>query len=348
MAQTPVKKLYLHIGLHKTGTSAIQYALYHARERLKAQGFLYPESIAWYDHSHHKLTLPFWREEDCTPAFEALEDEVQTAGCPNLIISSELLPNIYQEEDRYPAFWNRLRALAEEIEVILYARRPDRLAESVFKQWCKSDDLKMAITPAAFATNATGIKLDLEKYCSVWSTTPGVTRLHLRSYELCRHTLQASFLSILGLDPALVQGFDNHKANPTLDGPQLIFRHYFNGLGLSQDHSDAVLRYVLSALPAKPKLDVFTHEQRRDLLNRYAEASRRAFQTYGDTEEAPFDDAIDMSGHPFRRPTTPEILDFLTKLSQSNKRLAAYLFDYIVKYHHGGAPYDGRGTTNRS
>ena len=39
-----MSELVLHIGTHKTGTTALQEALAAARHRLKAQGLVYPTS----------------------------------------------------------------------------------------------------------------------------------------------------------------------------------------------------------------------------------------------------------------------------------------------------------------
>ncbi|MCJ9429761.1 hypothetical protein [Kordiimonas marina] len=329
MAQTPVQKLFLHIGLHKTGTSAIQYALYHARERLKEQGVLYPASVAWNDFSHHSLTLPFWREEDYAPAFKDLRAEIEESGCQTLVISSELFPNIYEQADRWPAFWAEVQALADDIEIILYARRQDRLAESVFKQWAKSDDLKLSIPPADFIKDDVRINMDILHYCQVWAGMPGVSKLHLRSYDKCRSVLLPSFLDILGLPANITDGYNSVHANPTLDGEKLMFRHYFNGYDLPQAISDQLLAYIQKHLSSEPRLDVFTLEEKRALLARYADSNREAFKTFGN-DDTPFDDEFEASGHAFRRPTTPEVLDFFMKLSQVDKRLAAHLFDAVM------------------
>ncbi|WP_262689848.1 hypothetical protein [Kordiimonas aestuarii] len=331
------KKLFLHIGLHKTGTSAIQHALFHAREKLLAQNYLYPKSVAWDDHSHHRLLLPFWQGEDYGEAFDLLADEVAAEKCSNLILSSELFPNAYQQGARFPPLWDRVCALAEEIEIILYARRQDRLAASVFKQWSKSDDLKLAMSPSDFIADEVRINMDIEHYCRGWTNAPKVSALHLRSYDAEKKNLIKSFLAILGLPADTLSGLDRVRANPTLDGQQLIFRHYFNGLDLNQETSDALLSYILGNLSSKPALDIFTPEERHSLLERYKESNEAAFGGYGNTT-TPFDSRMEESGHVFRKPTTPEILDFFVNLSQFDKRLAAHLFDKVIAKGTGDKP----------
>ena len=336
----PAKKLYLHIGLHKTGTSAIQHALFHAREALAAKGVLYPKSVAWLDHSHHSLLLPFWRKEAFDEPFEQLSAEINASPCSTVLISSELFPNIYTQGDRFTRLWQMVSTLAEEIEVILYVRRQDRLAASVFKQWCKSDDVKLAVSPADFISDDLRINMNIEKYCVVWSELPGVTALHMRSYDHERKNLVSGFLDILGLPRDIVSGLENVRANPTMDGEQLIFRHYFNGFDLDQDTSNALLSYILGHLSPKPRLEVFSRDMRKALMERHAKTNNIAFEKHG-AKCPPFDDQFEESGHVFRKPSTPEVLDFFMKLSHVDIRLAAHLFDQVMAA--GTAMRNGEG-----
>lgn len=323
------KKLFLHIGLHKTGTSAIQHVLYHAHDALKERGILYPKSVAWDDHSHHSLLFPFWRDDDFTPEFDKLQDEIRRAGCDTVIVSSELFPNAYQQRT-FPALWQSVSALADDVEVIIYVRRQDRLAASVFKQWCKSDDLKLAMSPKDFIAETSRINMNFESYCAGWSKLPEVSKLHFRSYDHEKRDLIGSFLEILGLPRDFTGDHETVRANPTLDGEQLIFRHYFNGFDLPQDLSDALLSYLLNQLSPRPALDIFDTETRQALLQTYEKSNAAAFGTHA-AEIGGFDDRMEESGHRFRAPTTPEVLDFFLKLSQFDKRLAAHLFDHIKK-----------------
>ncbi|WP_156029484.1 hypothetical protein [Archaeoglobus fulgidus] len=61
------KELYLHIGMHKTGTSAIQKFLWTHGKVLKNLGVLYPEKfVSPPDFAHHRLPFGLrssWREK---------------------------------------------------------------------------------------------------------------------------------------------------------------------------------------------------------------------------------------------------------------------------------------------
>ena len=50
------KTIYLHIGIHKTGTTAIQYNLLQNRDWLAQQGYLYPKSCFRLQGHHYLVT----------------------------------------------------------------------------------------------------------------------------------------------------------------------------------------------------------------------------------------------------------------------------------------------------
>src|SRR5690554_1034846 len=52
------KTLYLHVGMDKTGTSAIQAFLHLNEKRLfESEGILRPSTALWGDYSHHPLAF---------------------------------------------------------------------------------------------------------------------------------------------------------------------------------------------------------------------------------------------------------------------------------------------------
>ena len=91
------RKLFLHIGRPKVGSTALQTLLHDNRELLARRGVLYPESPMLKKGSH-KLALVFQRQlrdartvESCSPSdvYDALHAEVERRGLPRVVVSTE-------------------------------------------------------------------------------------------------------------------------------------------------------------------------------------------------------------------------------------------------------------------
>jgi hypothetical protein len=88
-----MKNIYIHAGLHKTGTSALQLALYQNQNDLLEQGFYYPKiGIPPKYHGHHNIAWQFSRDRRFRPEFgdmNSLLAEIGRAKTNTVILSSE-------------------------------------------------------------------------------------------------------------------------------------------------------------------------------------------------------------------------------------------------------------------
>ncbi|EET47126.1 hypothetical protein TR2A62_0219 [Thalassobium sp. R2A62] len=140
----------MHIGPAKTGTTALQKALYSAREKLVDFSVLYPDTLDKNDYNHGKLCALFVPYGDAPRGLKKLsEAEYYDAGkslqerikldvqtiCPDiLILSSEWLASAYDHQDahKFSDFIDSL--MPDSIEVLLYARRPSNFFLSASQQ----------------------------------------------------------------------------------------------------------------------------------------------------------------------------------------------------------------------
>ncbi len=134
-------KILLHMGLHKTGTTSLQTALFNAREELKVRGVLYPDGGA--ARENHKLLTALYKDPDrvsfsvkylygddvarmrraATEMFEAIKRDVAQHRPKRLVLSSEFFfadPRA-EEQTRFRAL---LEQLSDDIEPIVYFREP--------------------------------------------------------------------------------------------------------------------------------------------------------------------------------------------------------------------------------
>ena len=88
-----MKKLILHIGTHKTGSTAIQNWLYWNRDTLAAQGVLYARTdrepyphLKKHTSLHHAL---MHASGDFRSEWQQIEEEFEASGCHTMILSEE-------------------------------------------------------------------------------------------------------------------------------------------------------------------------------------------------------------------------------------------------------------------
>jgi len=131
-----LKKIFIHMGLPKTGTSAIQNFLYKERFKMKTHGILYPESITsfnfdrskkiifknninnFFDHNY-LADIQNYPNINHDVFYKKLAAEIlENKNCENLILSSE---NLYFANDK---LLFKLKNLFKDLDIrIIFTKR---------------------------------------------------------------------------------------------------------------------------------------------------------------------------------------------------------------------------------
>src|SRR5699024_12805516 len=84
--------VYLHIGAHKTGTTALQYFLWNNRKRLRKEGYLYPKlGLGGYSHGVlANVIKPNNRDPKLPEYSRRFREEVLNSRHDNSVLSSEV------------------------------------------------------------------------------------------------------------------------------------------------------------------------------------------------------------------------------------------------------------------
>ena len=128
------KKLYLHIGANKTGSSAIQLFLVKNREKLEETGYCYPK-YGELHNAHYNISSAF----GCGPSVEGVDFKTLSkklydeCGQNSCILSSEYFITAKNAEGIYNSLSKDF-----DIEVIVYLRRHDLWYESLYNQAVKT------------------------------------------------------------------------------------------------------------------------------------------------------------------------------------------------------------------
>ncbi len=133
----PKKNLILHIGTHKTGTSAIQNLLEENRSKLASDSVWYAKTNR-EPHPHlSKHTSLFHAIRQGKEAFikekRYIETEFANSGCDTLILSEEGFCEMEPEVTEFMSLF----ADSFEITTICYLRRQDLFIESFWNQRCR-------------------------------------------------------------------------------------------------------------------------------------------------------------------------------------------------------------------
>lgn len=141
------KTIYLHIGVHKTGTTTIQNHFDASYDNLISRGMLYPKQIRLLRNdkltrAHNGLATAFGFGNNPSKLklkpgqFQnVLIEEANNSGCNKIFISSEAFCT-QTGISKIESFKNEFNEF--EIKVILFVRRQDQFLESVYQEIVKN------------------------------------------------------------------------------------------------------------------------------------------------------------------------------------------------------------------
>lgn len=208
--------LVLHIGRHKTGTTAIQSFLSDSYDELLRHGFLYPKTGRRRDgyggalKPHHaSLFLAILNDEGAgaTAMSAELEQEIATTYPQRVVLSSEVL----SRESVTQHDLERIKSLLPRmpIQVVVYLRRQDDIVMSRYAERVVRGRIGW---PRGIAAVETEIQLDyaaaLAPVCAVF----GSENVLVRSYDAERNNIIDDFLAACAIGCRL-EGAAEYRRN---------------------------------------------------------------------------------------------------------------------------------------
>jgi hypothetical protein len=170
-------RIDIHVGQHKTGTSAIQKSLNQNREWLLTKGILYPQPDC-LDAHHQIASYVLSTVEDKTVThnkfFEIVESWNKQANFQNclLLLSSEIFSEGVDFDYLKGYFSDK------KVRIIIYIRRQDLLLESVYNQVLKQNGMvidNVVETPP--------YNLDTWRLIRQWEYVVGEDNVIVKKYE---------------------------------------------------------------------------------------------------------------------------------------------------------------------
>ncbi len=147
MSETKNKIIYIHVGMHKTGTTSLQYFFSSERKYFIEQHKLYYPPAKGMTNHRHKSLFPIQRKE-----FQEIVGTAEKLGCSTILLSNESLA-MHGLDDHC---LNIIRETAPEFTVkfIIYVRRIDDFCKAWFAELHKSAPLSGKKNYAVFMNKA--------------------------------------------------------------------------------------------------------------------------------------------------------------------------------------------------
>lgn len=291
------KTVYLHIGMPKTGTTALQMFLPENETLLNEKGFSYPLMPFRFQNigkrrNGHFLTL--WEDKENAPEWEQGFSVVKEALLrhDNIILSDE---NIWSKQ-RLDNFWED--ALAEfgkigaEVRVIAYLRSQDDQVESNWNQKVKDKKTRMKITFEKFMEEERYwyMPFHYNEVLDRISSYVGKEHLTVRVYEKQQFiggSLFADFLDAIGLGLTEDYKLPDYVPNVRLPNTAVEIKRLINLAYKDEEvpdfYREIISRvYEMKAIQEAPKRDtsMFSPTMREKFMSQFAEGNAYVAREY--------------------------------------------------------------------
>jgi hypothetical protein len=189
-----LQKIFLHVGVEKTGTTTLQLTMAINRRLLQQHGFAYP--IAPGEFNHIGLTLCAANPEAVPDlrqtagvldgqAYDAflrrypaqLREELARSGCHTAMLSSEHCSSRLSTVAEVAKLYHVVAPLARECRAIVYLRRQDELVASRYSTAVKSGSTDEFHFPQEIGS------LDYLRLLNMWAAVFGEDNISVRVFE---------------------------------------------------------------------------------------------------------------------------------------------------------------------
>jgi hypothetical protein len=274
-----MRRLYLHIGSHKTGTTALQQSLHHNSELLAANGASFVSSqTAAHLHTYLGPRTPSAYIPDGFMVLdpEELAKRLSTADQELVIASSENF-SFFLHRAPIETLERTLRPHFDEIRILCYLRRQDRHAISHHQEGARmhrrAEGELWGHAPSALPLYSPGqdLYLNYDRKLGLWADVFGPENLDLKVYDRALLKDGEIFADVLATIGLTIGGLLSvGEKNTSLGAAQTKLGHLMNEFGIPQKIYEGIMARVGSdgrLLPAQTEARAF--------LERYRESNRR-------------------------------------------------------------------------
>ncbi len=293
------KRLILHIGLHKTGTSAIQRFLFENAEALSEQGFLYPvglfnsidhNPIAWcmVPSRYFPPDYPFYWDHAKKNYWAHLHEIVETSRAHTAILSGEdfsLIDQVHSLAQECAAYDTR---------IVVYLRRQDDLIWSLYNQMVKGLEFRLTWSFEEFLSKHwLSDILSFDRFLNEWSEAFGRNALTVSTYEaqVREEAFLQEFCNICGIPAMGGLSFPKERVNRSLHPSVLEAKRFLNAVSWRREEHDLLLTVLYSvsdqiSRSGRSPLQPYNIQSRLSRwMGQYEEGNRNVARTFFHRDE---------------------------------------------------------------
>ncbi|MEO0865466.1 MAG: hypothetical protein AAFY39_12955, partial [Pseudomonadota bacterium] len=276
----PQKRLVLHVGLHKTGSTYIQHHLNHHRDALRRQGVLVP--VTGFDAAlsgrpgalsgHQGLVQALRQDDDAT--WTAFHAEVAASPARTVVISAENMgfPTEPERDDLIARLFARLGNWAS-IDVVALLRAPHDYVEAFHAEWVASAHPGGARSLAETLVDHGDRLTDMAALFAPFETACGRDVL-LGDFDALKGGVGVwpGFCALAGLPGDLPE--QDLPRYPTPDRDSVLLMQLINTVVANRARRQVIMDTYFTAPPsAGPRTSLLEPEQRTALVDRFVDRS---------------------------------------------------------------------------
>jgi hypothetical protein len=281
------KTLYIHIGTHKTGTTAIQLFLSANRDVLKTGGFLYPGAT----QACHELGLEIkeraFSEILADPAsnLNRYLKEINQSPLEKIVLSSETFGHLTRDQI---STMKKIIPARYTVKIIVYLRRQDERLESGYNQMVRQPEnrLKTTISGLIEQGELDRVLFDYYAFLLPWRDVFGQENIIVRCYEKEQlpEGICSDFCTCIGISADTEYRITRGRVNESfhwdlIEWVRLCNIHCADDKNFQQFLVNR-LKEINSAYAAGAQRHLLSPQQRNDIITRFGESNAKVAREY--------------------------------------------------------------------
>ncbi|MTI65570.1 MAG: hypothetical protein FH753_03115 [Firmicutes bacterium] len=294
-----MKTIYFHIGLHKTGTTALQTFFTKNRKKLAKYDILYPKS-GHYINGHHLLVWAqrkklsdalikgFIGNRKLNFFVHQLIEEIDNMPCDNILISSENLAarpfiELFRVIDALKQY-----GFKGNIKIVIYLRRQHELLSSYYSQYVKQSTYSGRISEFDGYNNKLNYEILLNKLKERFEKKNIIVRVYEKKQFINGNIFDDFLNSVFNINLSNEFILPKKDPNPRLNVKALEYKRltneYFHNKYIDSFFETTLLKYSRLVDPsthkAFQKYGLLSEEQKNNIFKKYYKSNQNVAKDF--------------------------------------------------------------------